>query len=97
MTLQELYPKLRAACRTEEGCFGLSFVTYDRKRTSDRVHRVVYEHCRLRRHESDKDKDVSSDNYIFFTDLDTNEARQCWRCLVTDVRINNQWFRITEI
>lgn len=97
MTLQELYPKMRAAMRQANGTFGLAFFTYDRKRARDKVHRTVYEHCRLRHHGKDEERDVVADNYVFFIDMDTNELRQAWRCLVTDVRINEKWYRITGI
>lgn len=80
----ELYAAIREMQRIsdEGGEFSLSFVKYDRQRRNGgdlaRISRA-----RLRK-KALAENIVHADYKLFFTDLDTGKARNCWQVLILE-------------
>lgn len=61
------------------------------------------ERCSLRSRPVDAAGDKKSsgrkfemtDRFLYFTDLDTDESKQCRKRLITKVRFGNDWYEVT--
>lgn len=76
--------KMRRLKSVPDAVFGIIFLTADRNR-SKYGERRKYEKCRLRPAMRDEGLSVSADHYLFFEDMETNEARQCFKKLIRQV------------
>lgn len=61
--------------------FSIMFLTCDRKREEGGELRK-YERCRTRTAEYNELADTHPDHYLYFTDIETGEARRCWKKLI---------------
>lgn len=76
--------------------FGIKFITCDLNR-SDKSGRVdLYPECRLRTARKSEGLAVNSDHYLYFTDLTTDEPRQCFKRLIRAVCFppQNIWYKV---
>lgn len=64
--------------------FGLQFITCDLNRGTCGETRI-YDECRIRTARRSEGLAVDSDHYLFFTDLTTDEPRQCFKWLMRAV------------
>ena len=61
------------------------------------------ENCTLRARPVDNEGDKETtrhkfeltDRFLYFTDLDTGEAKQCRKRLIKKVRFGNDWYEVT--
>ena len=76
--------------------FGLIFFTHSHSegKYSTASEKRKYENCRLRTARSSEGLAVNSDHYLYFTDTDTDEPRQCWKKLIRQVRFGDTWYKI---
>ena len=61
--------------------FKLLFLTCDTKRKEGGELRK-YDKCRIRTAKMDELAEVDPDHYLYFTDVETGEARNCWKRLI---------------
>lgn len=61
--------------------FSIMFLTCDRKRQEGGVLRK-YEKCRIRPAEFNELVETDPDHFLHFTDVETGEAKQCWKKLI---------------
>lgn len=75
--------------------FGIRFITCDLSRNEQGEVRI-YDHCRLRPSRRKERLSVDPDHYLFFTDIDTDEPRQCFKWLIRAVCFppNNIWYTV---
>ena len=75
--------------------FGMIFYTCDLTRKEHGEVRK-YEHCRVRPAMRDEGLAVSADHYLFFENMDTGEARQCFQKLIRKVCFppSQEWLTI---
>ena len=75
--------------------FGLKFITCDLTR-NDCGQIRIYDNCRLRPARRNEGLNVDPAHYIFFSDEDTGNSRQCFKWLVRAVRFppNNIWYKV---
>jgi len=64
--------------------FGIRFITCDLSR--GKYGQIdVYEECRIRPARRNEGLSVDPDHYLFFTDVSTDEPRQCFKILIRAV------------
>jgi hypothetical protein len=86
--------QMRAIKALPKETFGLVFITNARAK-GDKCGEVrKYENCRLRTAENREGLEVQSEHYLYFTDMDTNEPRMCWKKLIRKVRFGSEWLKI---
>lgn len=79
--------------------FGLLFLTQDEPFELRKI-----EHCRLRSAPvaTDSEEEVRHgrngftcpDRFLYFTDLDTNQPKQCRKRLIRQVRFRSVWYKV---
>ena len=75
--------------------FGIRFITCDLNRKKANEVRV-YDRCRLRLARRNEGLITDPDHYLFFTDTDTDEPRQCFKWLIRAVCFppSEKWFHV---
>ena len=75
--------------------FGIRFITCDLNRQEYGEIRI-YDRCRLRPAMRKEGLSVDPDHYLFFTDVDTDEPRQCYKWLIRAVCFppSNEWYEV---
>lgn len=76
--------------------FGVKFITCDMNRPDKSGQIDVYSECRLRSARRSDGLAIDSDHYLYFTDLTTDEPRQCFKWLIRAVCFppNNKWYKV---
>jgi hypothetical protein len=88
----EALQKMRALKSVPKSSFGLIFITRQGKDGSS-VRK--YEHCRLRSSMRNEGLSVNADHYLYFTDCETDQPKQCWkRYLIREVKFDNVWYKV---
>lgn len=89
MTVSQAVNKMRL-CRQQQIPFGLVFVS-----VQDCALRKI-ENAQLRAAPTSNNEKQATDHdaFIYFTDLDTNEPKQCRKRLIQQVRFGNIWYDI---
>ncbi|MBN1989373.1 MAG: hypothetical protein JW783_08260 [Bacteroidales bacterium] len=87
--------RMRNLKKVPNATFGLIFITCDLNRKEHGQIRK-YERCRLRAAMVDEALAVSSDHYLYFEDMDTEQPRQCFKKLVRWVCFppSNEWLKV---
>ncbi|MBF0649190.1 hypothetical protein IR083_10190 [Dysgonomonas sp. GY75] len=76
--------------------FGIRFITCDLNRPEKTGQVRVYSSCRIRPARRSEGLSVNSDHYLYFTDEDTDEPRQCFKKLIRAVCFSpsNEWYTV---
>ncbi|MDR1544444.1 MAG: hypothetical protein LBS50_08585 [Prevotellaceae bacterium] len=88
--------KMRLLKGVQNATFGIIFFTHTHFKTeyTNNAKLRKYENCRLRAAKRAEGTSTNSDHYLFFTDLDTNEPRTCWKKLIRQARFGNTWNKV---
>ena len=76
--------------------FGIKFITCDLNRPEKSGRVDLYPECRLRTARRNEGLSVNSDHYLYFTDLETDEPRQCFKKLIRAVCFSPKykWYNV---
>lgn len=87
--------KMRKVKLIPGATFGIRFITCDLSRGEYGQIRV-YEECQLRTARQSEGLQVNSDHYLFFTNMETDEPRQCFKKLLRAVCFppSNEWLEV---
>ena len=93
---KEAVDKMRLLRSVPNETFGIVFFTHSHSngKYSEFSQIRKYEHCRIRTAQNSEGLDVNSDHYIYFTDCELSEPRQCWKKLIRKVRFGNDWYKV---
>ncbi len=84
ITGSEAIVRMRNLKLVPQATFGIKFITCDlNRKTSGEVR--MYKECRLRPAPRSERLEIKSDYYLYFTDLETDEPRQCFKVLLREV------------
>lgn len=86
---------MRLLKRTGTTHFGMIFITCDFSR-NEYGQKRKYEKCRIRTAMRDEGLKISADHYLFFENLETGEARQCFKKLIRQVSFppDYEWLQV---
>jgi len=84
--------KMRELRAVPGQAFGIVFITCNLSTHQNCGQFRKIERCRLRTAMIDEGLNVSADHYLYFTDVDTDEPKQCFKKLIRKVCFNNNWF-----
>lgn len=88
----EALRRMRQLKSIPQSTFGLIFITRGIKKGSS-IRK--YENCRLRTAMRNEGLSVNADHYLYFTDLETEQPKQCWkRYLIREVKFDNVWYKV---
>lgn len=75
--------------------FAILFITCDLQRDEYGEIRK-YDSCRLRPAMKDEGLNVVSDHYLYFEDMETGQARQCFKKLIRKIAFppSNEWLTV---
>ena len=95
ITGPEAIDRMRKCKMVPGAFFGIRFITCDLNREEYGEVRI-YDRCRLRPAMRKESLSVDPDHYLFFTDIDTDEPRQCFKWLIRAVSFppSNDWYTV---
>lgn len=74
--------------------FGLIFITCNLSSHKRSGEVRKYERCRMRTAMMDEGLNTSADHYLYFTDMESEEPKQCFKKLIRKVSFNNIWYQV---
>lgn len=74
--------------------FGIVFITCNLSTHKECGQFRKYEHCSIRSAMRSEGLQVHSDHYLYFTDNEYNEPKQCFKKLIRQVRFGNVWYKV---
>lgn len=92
----EAIDRMRQLKLVSGAVFGIRFITCDLNRQEKTGKINVYASCRLRTPRRSEGLKVDSDHYLFFTDTETDEPKQCFKKLIRAVCFppSNKWYEV---
>ena len=95
MTGTEAINRMRRLLLLPGESFAMRFITCDLSRDEYGEIRV-YERCQIRTARRNEGLQVNSDHYLFFTDLENDKFRQCFKWLIRAVAFppSYTWYEV---
>ncbi|MDR1883750.1 MAG: hypothetical protein LBR26_13340 [Prevotella sp.] len=96
MTGPEAIERMRWQKLVPGATFAIRFITCDLNRADKSGKIRVYSCCRIRPARRSEGLSTNSDHYLYFTDEETDEPRQCFKKLIRAVSFSpsNNWYEI---
>lgn len=85
ITGPEAIDRMRQLKLLPQARFGIKFITCDLNRPEKTGKVRVYTSCRIRPARRNEGLSVNSDHYLYFSDEETGEPRQCFKKLIRAV------------
>lgn len=96
ITGPEAIERMRRLKLSPKATFGIKFITCDLNRPEKSGFVDIYPECRLRPARSSEGLQVDSDHYLYFSDVPSDEPRQCFKWLIRAVCFPpyNTWYEV---
>jgi len=96
ITGSEAIERMRQLKMVPGATFAIRFITCDLNRPDKSGQIRVYSNCRIRPARRNEGLNVNSDHYLYFSDENTDESRQCFKKLIRAVSFppSNEWYTV---